>query len=522
MGIRLVVDKGPLSGTVLILENGTSWSFGSDGKACDILLQDEKLAPAQIRISLKNGEYYLENLDTSRPVSVEGVVVSAPVLLKDGVSFVMGSCQLSFFKGEEVEGDIELSFQTEASGEQTIGQDFTKNAPAASTVEAGLQDSSSQALSEGGALSPATTKEQELAESFLASVKKDPGTGQEDSQKESSSTGKTASSSAKEAENLEPPSVNQEQPNQATPSGSGELTQSQNVSMEENRTSPDQNQQPQLSSASESGSNHSEGQQEQASPSQDTPKQSEETKNSGEESVPSSGEELPETENQGINEEDKSSEEEAEETSEEHAVEASSEEEKKEEKGEVLAPFNVQDLFRFDQGIFPAEIEDLAQKQVAVDLTQPSRFLLKVLAGANIGAEFHLDSGKTYIVGSDPKVADIVLNDMSISHQHAKLIIGNDNSVLIEDLGSKNGVIVEGRKIDHQSTLSANQVVALGTTLFLLVDYAAPSDTVMATISSEDYGLFGRPQSPEEIAARKEEEEEEKENEPLCRQEFLF
>ena len=249
MGIRLVVDKGPLSGTVLILENGTSWSLGSDGKASDILLQDEKLAPAQIRISLKNGEYYLENLDTSRPVSVEGVVVSAPVLLKDGVSFVMGSCQLSFFKGEEVEGDIEISFQTEAGGEQTTGQDFTENAPAASTVEAGHQDSSSQALSEGGALSPATKKEQELAESFLASVKKEPGTGQEDSQKESSSTEKTASSSAKEAENLEPPSVNQEQPNQATPAGSGELTQSQNVSMEENRTSPDQNQQPQLSSA---------------------------------------------------------------------------------------------------------------------------------------------------------------------------------------------------------------------------------------------------------------------------------
>nr|3GQS_A Chain A, Adenylate cyclase-like protein [Chlamydia trachomatis D/UW-3/CX]3GQS_B Chain B, Adenylate cyclase-like protein [Chlamydia trachomatis D/UW-3/CX] len=106
---------------------------------------------------------------------------------------------------------------------------------------------------------------------------------------------------------------------------------------------------------------------------------------------------------------------------------------------------------------------------------QPSRFLLKVLAGANIGAEFHLDSGKTYIVGSDPQVADIVLSDMSISRQHAKIIIGNDNSVLIEDLGSKNGVIVEGRKIEHQSTLSANQVVALGTTLFLLVDYAAPS-----------------------------------------------
>ncbi|AAF38926.1 EscD/YscD/HrpQ family type III secretion system inner membrane ring protein [Chlamydia muridarum str. Nigg] len=515
MGIRLVVDKGPLSGTVLILENGTSWSLGSDGKASDILLQDEKLAPAQVRVTLKDGEYYLENLDVSRPVLVNGVAITAPTLLKEGIPFVMGSCEWSFFKGEEVEGDIELSFQTEENGGEAE-QQAQGSSQVESKTNTGPRGHSSGASSADGVSASAAEKEQKLAESFLASVEKGTGAVQEDSNREVSLQENQQAAPAKEKMNLELPSVNQEQPKQATPSGSGELTQSQNVSMEENRPSPDQNQQPQLSSDSEPDAKGAENQEQlsqSSSPSQENPKQSEDSSSATKESVATPEEKLPEAEgdNSASSEEEKIEEESSEgESNEEQTVEAPAEEEKKEEKGEVLAPFNVQDLFRFDQGIFPAEIEDLAQKQVAVDLTQPSRFLLKVLAGANIGAEFHLDSGRSYIVGSDPQVADIVLSDMSISRQHAKIIIGNDSSVLIEDLGSKNGVIVEGRKIEHQSTLSANQVVALGTTLFLLVDYAAPSDTVMATISSEDYGLFGRPQSPEEIAARKEEEEEEK------------
>jgi type III secretion apparatus protein, YscD/HrpQ family len=506
MGIRLVVDKGPLSGTVLILENGTSWSLGSDGKASDILLQDEKLAPAQVRVTLKDGEYYLENLDVSRPVLVNGVAITAPTLLKEGIPFVMGSCEWSFFKGEEVEGDIELSFQTEENGGEAE-QQAQGSSQVESKTNTGPRGHSSGASSADGVSASAAEKEQKLAESFLASVEKGTGAVQEDSNREVSLQENQQAAPAKEKMNLELPSVNQEQPKQATPSGSGELTQSQNVSMEENRPSPDQNQQPQLSSDSEPVSKSAENQEQlaqSASASQEMPKQSEDSNSSEEKGAAAPEEKFPESEG------DNPSSSEGEKTEEESNEEQTEEEEKKEDRGEVLAPFNVQDLFRFDQGIFPAEIEDIAQKQVAVDLTQPSRFLLKVLAGANIGAEFHLDSGRSYIVGSDPQVADIVLSDMSISRQHAKIIIGNDSSVLIEDLGSKNGVIVEGRKIEHQSTLSANQVVALGTTLFLLVDYAAPSDTVMATISSEDYGLFGRPQSPEEIAARKEEEEEEK------------
>ncbi|SFW01078.1 FHA domain-containing protein [Chlamydia abortus] len=199
-----------------------------------------------------------------------------------------------------------------------------------------------------------------------------------------------------------------------------------------------------------------------------------------------------------------------EEEAEEKLEEEEEQESKKTEKPEVLSPFNVQDLFKFDQGIFPAEIDEIAQKNVSVDLSQPARFLLKVLAGANIGAEFHLDTGKSYILGSDPASADIVFNDLSVSHRHAKIIVSNDGSIMLEDLGSKNGVIIEGKKIENSSTLSANQVVALGTTLFLLIDHLAPADTIVASFAPEDYGLFGRPQDAEEIAQQAAQEEEEK------------
>lgn len=316
MGIRLVIDKGPLSGTVLILENGTSWSLGSDGKASDILLQDEKLAPSQIRITLKDGEYYLENLDASRPVSADGTVITAPVLLKDGVSFVMGSCQVSFFKGEEVEGDIELSFQTEGGNEgEPAAQGSSSVSSEAPKKETGNPSLPSEAKASGEVSSSAIAKEQELAASFLASVEKEPGTPKEVSEpKVSSQEGQTPSVTG-EKKDLELPLASQEQPKQTTPSGSGEPTQSQNASMEENRTSPDQNQQPQLSSASESGSQSPENQEQQPSqtppPSPETPEPSGEPNSATEENSPSPMEKASVTEegSSGTSEEEKEGEE---------------------------------------------------------------------------------------------------------------------------------------------------------------------------------------------------------------------
>lgn len=299
--------------------------------------------------------------------------------------------------------------------------------------------------------------------------------------------------------------------------------QTQNVTMEETGALPNQNQplpnpdpetsptQSQEGSLTPEGEPFAEGSSEhKTSADQDAVDKQEADKESRAESSDNSEEFQSSQEDSQDKGQEESTGEQQEEATENEEADASAQSQTQGHKPDVLAPFNVQDLFRFDQGIFPAEIDEIAQKNVTVDLSQPSRFVLKVLAGANIGAEFHLDAGRSYILGSDPEAADIVFNDLSVSHQHAKIIVSSDGSAMLEDLGSKNGVIVEGRKIEHNSTLSSNQVVALGTTLFLLIDHLAPADTIVAAFAPEDYGLFGRPQDAEALAEQAAQEEEEK------------
>lgn len=62
MSARLIIDKGPLSGFVLVLERGTSWSIGKDAASSDIQLEDPKLANTQVVITREDDLYFITNL----------------------------------------------------------------------------------------------------------------------------------------------------------------------------------------------------------------------------------------------------------------------------------------------------------------------------------------------------------------------------------------------------------------------------------------------------------------------------
>ncbi|MEF9496779.1 type III secretion system inner membrane ring subunit SctD [Chlamydia sp. 04-14] len=490
MGARLIIDKGPLSGFVLVLEEGTSWSIGRDDATSDIQLEDPKLADTQVVISKEAGVYSVTNLDSTHPVTVNGKQIIETTSLQNGDILTFGSNQYSFFTNEFDPEDVVYDFDfssentTNVSPEPADSKKKTKK-KSKSSQDNGKKPSSSK-QQDSSDTSP-TDKDKELAEAFLASAKSEKKTSD---QKVDIDTLPDSGTKKKKS-----------------PLGDVKNTETQHATMEENGALPNQNQQPLPDSDPEN---------QEQSPEGNRPKEGEPVKESPaskQEEVTPQG--TTTDENQDVEEphDDKETSEETtdnKEEAEEKPEEENQEENKKTDKAEVLSPFSVQDLFRFDQGIFPAEIDDIVQKNVSVDLSQPSRFLLKVLAGANIGAEFHLDTGKSYILGSDPASADIVFNDLSVSHRHAKIIVSNDGSIMLEDLGSKNGVIIEGKKIEHSSTLSSNQVVALGTTLFLLIDHLAPADTIVASFAPEDYGLFGRPQDAEEVAEQAAQEEEEK------------
>ena len=142
--------------------------------------------------------------------------------------------------------------------------------------------------------------------------------------------------------------------------------------------------------------------------------------------------------------------------------------------------------------------------ELQIDLTQTTRFIIKVIAGPNTGAEFALDYDKSYLIGTDTATCDIVFNDLSVSREHARLSVSREGNVGIQDLGSRNGVVVDKDRISGSKILTANAVVALGTSAFLLIDREAPSETIAAPIfevpSEEEEEVV-----PEEELAGKEE-----------------
>lgn len=147
--------------------------------------------------------------------------------------------------------------------------------------------------------------------------------------------------------------------------------------------------------------------------------------------------------------------------------------------------------------------EESEVPELRIDLTQTTRFILKVIAGPNTGAEFALDVDRSYLVGTDTASCDIVFNDLSVSREHARLAVSKEGVVSIQDLGSRNGVIVDKERITGTKALTANAVVSLGTSSFLLIDREAPSETIAAPL----YGMPADEEDEEEIPLEEEAEE---------------
>jgi DNA-binding NtrC family response regulator len=67
-----------------------------------------------------------------------------------------------------------------------------------------------------------------------------------------------------------------------------------------------------------------------------------------------------------------------------------------------------------------------------------------------------LREGETILVGRAPP-ADLVVEDMTISRQHARFVY-RDGHVEVEDLGSRNGTLVRGMRVSHAQLRSGDDV----------------------------------------------------------------
>jgi hypothetical protein len=83
-------------------------------------------------------------------------------------------------------------------------------------------------------------------------------------------------------------------------------------------------------------------------------------------------------------------------------------------------------------------------------------FVYRLFWGAR---EIALQEGEN-LLGRDP-LAGILIDHTSVSRRHACMVISHDN-VTIEDLGSKNGTCVRGRKIEASTSLSDGDEIRIG------------------------------------------------------------
>lgn len=127
---------------------------------------------------------------------------------------------------------------------------------------------------------------------------------------------------------------------------------------------------------------------------------------------------------------------------------------------------------------FSADSSELASLRFAAPAE--TRWLLKVITGPNSGAEFNMQKGDSYTLGKDPSVCDIVFQDLSVSREHARITLDDQENVFIEDLGSRNGTVVNGVLVTEKKQLASQDLVAIGTTSFLVIDRSLVTSTIVS------------------------------------------
>lgn len=129
----------------------------------------------------------------------------------------------------------------------------------------------------------------------------------------------------------------------------------------------------------------------------------------------------------------------------------------------------------------PSFIEE-APELSSLNLTAlpETRWMLKVVSGPNSGAEFHMQAGGVYVIGKDAATCDVVFQDLSVSRQHARISLDDAGNVFIEDLGSRNGTLINGTPVAGKQQLASQDMVSLGTTTFLVIDREQPHVTIVS------------------------------------------
>lgn len=485
MAVRLIAEEGTLSGLVLSLEEGVQWRVGRDPNQNDIVLEDKTVASTQALFFKNEKGFFLRNLDQKTPIKVNGSVIKQDTLLEDHDTILLGSTLFSLIDDVSDDADDLFIFDQEDDNSKNQNLDSQKK-------EKERKKKSSKDQEKLKEKDVKTSKNQKQA---LLSEKKQDTQSENNMKKDKDAPNNMDNQEKKKQPSLNVqnnPSQNQKDQHKTSKSDSIQNNAKDKTNLNESYENLSSNKKKNTSVLNKDNSNVT----------KNSLKNEKIEKNAQNIESEQKKKDLPEkTVAPEIKQEQKP-------LSSEGVKENS---EKKEDK----LTFSIEDLFDFDDGIFPEVTSNLTTNDnnddYFVDLSHVSRFLLKVISGPNIGAEYSLDLDHEYLLGSDSSKCDIVFNDLSVSHQHAKLKIDHDGILYIEDLSSRNGIVIEGNHIDKGSKITPDQFVGLGTTVFVIIDHQIPAETIVAS-PFLDMHEFNKEKNEEEHQEEIQESEEEKEN----------
>lgn len=113
-------------------------------------------------------------------------------------------------------------------------------------------------------------------------------------------------------------------------------------------------------------------------------------------------------------------------------------------------------------------------KDVMRGLSSAEERYLRIMNGPREGERIEVADAKELVIGRDEKEADIVLKDDLTSRKHAK-IRRDWSGTHVEDLGSRNGIKVNKKRINRKA-LKDNDELEVGGTRFLYVDPSEPAE----------------------------------------------
>lgn len=103
--------------------------------------------------------------------------------------------------------------------------------------------------------------------------------------------------------------------------------------------------------------------------------------------------------------------------------------------------------------------------ETPLQLPSGKRLSLAILDGPDAGSVFRIDKPRVTIGRSN---ADLTLNDSEASRQHALLEV-RDSVYMLSDMGSTNGTLVDGTRIDGTMEISDKSEFQVGSTTLMLI-----------------------------------------------------